>query len=129
MDEKYFRVKWKCGWYQYVRGTSLLDALFKAGYAADEEDNIKNHSEADSLPTKNKEVIILNGNSEPFCEFRFDQHNIIADGIRDVINERAPDFDGDIIILELLNSTYKYFLESVGPFKIVCRFLGHELIK
>lgn len=127
MEEKYFKVKWKCGCVEYIRGTSLQEALFNSGYCADEECNIKDSVEATTLPNKNKEVVILNGDKSHFAEFMYNQHNPIADGIRQMVDERDPDFDGDVITLELDRSVYRYTI-FIEPLRILCVFDGNKFI-
>lgn len=126
MKEKYFKVKWKRsgGCIEYLRGTSLSQALLNSGYVKDAGCLVELYMEAVSLPPKLKEVILVDSNGDKLVEFMYNQRSQIADAIRELIDERDPDFNSDIIEVELINEKYKYKV-SVEPFMIVCEFIDH----
>lgn len=120
MEEKYYKITWKDNKIEYLKGNSISDAFIKAGYSDGALSAIDSWEEANGLPMNKKEVIILNHDGSLKHEFLCNHDGIFVNNIREEISNRAPDFDGDLIEIEMMNQKHQYFV-TVSPFQIICR--------
>lgn len=120
MGEKYFQIKWKDNKVDYLKGTSISDAFRKAGYGGSAINAIDTWTETPILPVNHKEIVILNSDGKGEVTFYPHEHGLLVDAIREEILKRSPDYDGDMIKVNICGREYEYII-IMNPFQVICK--------